>query len=181
MKRLALLLSVGLLAGCGGAGTPKTATTTPATPGPAAAMAGLIRSDPALAGTVKVLFVSSGWSLVQSISPTSAVAIPFHLVGGRWRADRVKGVEISILGPNPGQHVAPIPQVAMEITARAPFVESALWVDGVMLEAKGGGSPTNGTIYGAPTRALAKGSHVAVGYARTATRAGAVAWRFVVS
>jgi hypothetical protein len=144
-------------------------------------MEALIKSDPALAGTVKVLFIGSGWSLVQSTSASSAVAIPFRLVGGHWRADRVKGVDISILGPNPGQQVAPIPQVAMEITAKTPFVESALWVDGVMLEAQGGGSPTNGTIYGAPTKALAKGSHVAVGYARTATRAAAVAWRFVVS
>ncbi len=69
----------------------------------------------------------------------------------------------------------------MEITAKAPFVESALWVDGIELAEKGGGSPTEGTIYGAPQHALKPGLHVAVGYARTASRAAAVAWSFVVA
>ena len=60
-----------------------------------------------------------------------------------------------------------------------PLVESALWVDGNRLVEKGGGTPTNGTIYGAPGE-LAPGTHTAVGYARTAQSGSAVAWRFVV-
>jgi hypothetical protein len=108
-------------------------------------------------------------------------AIPFHLVGSRWLPDRVKGVTISILGPNPGdRNVSSLPQVAMEVNAHRPFVETALWLDGTMLNAQGGGSPTNGTIYGAPAHALQAGRHVAVGYARTATTAAAVAWTFDV-
>jgi hypothetical protein len=175
------LLAQGLLAGCGGSATPP--RTAPAgAPGPVTAMRALIRAEPALAGTVRMLFEGSGWSVVQSTSATRASAVPFHLVGGRWRADRPGGVTITILGPEPGDRHAPaLPQVAMEIRAHSAFVESALWVDGTELEEKGGGSPTNGTIYGAPAHSLRAGMHVAVGYARTATTAAAVAWIFDVS
>ena len=145
-------------------------------------MRALIGADPRLAGSLRLLFEGSGWSVVQSTSPTRASAVAFRLVHGRWRADRVRGVSITILGPNPGDRHAPaLPQVAMEISAHSPFVESALWVDGTELEEQGGGTPTNGTIYGAPARTLRAGRHVAVGYARTATTAAAVAWSFDVS
>jgi len=74
-----------------------------------------------------------------------------------------------------------MPQVAAELTAPTPLVESGLWVDGVELLEKGGSlSPRRGTIYGAPATPLAKGTHTAVAYARTATQATAVAWTFRV-
>jgi hypothetical protein len=175
------LLAPGLLAACGGSSAPRR-TVAASAPGPVAAMRALIGSDPALAGTLRMLFEGSGWSVVQSRSGARASAVPFHLVGGRWRADRAGGVTITILGPEPGDRHAPaLPQVAMEIRAHSAFVESALWVDGTELEEKGGGSPTNGTIYGAPAHSLRAGMHVAVGYARTATAAAAVAWIFDVS
>jgi hypothetical protein len=184
MRRLPLLLCLGLLAGCGGSAKQHPATTTvaaQAVAGPVAAMRALVRQDHSLAGTLKMLFEGSGWSVVQSTSSTRVSAIPFHLVGGRWLPDRVKGVRIEILGPDPGDRDAPaLPQVAMEITAHAPFVESALWVDGTILNLQGGGTPTNGTIYGAPAHRLKAGRHVAVGYARTARVAAAVAWTFDV-
>ena len=44
---------------------------------------------------------------------------------------------------------------------------------------KGGGTPTNGTIYGAPLK-LSPGEHTAVGYARTGFSGSAVAWTFTV-
>jgi hypothetical protein len=182
MRRLPLLLPFALLAGCGGSAKPPPAVTAAALPSPLPAMAALIRSDPKLAGSVRVLFVGSGWSVVQSTSAASASAVPFHLVGGRWRPERGKGVTITILGPSPGARGLPrLPQVGIEISAASPFVESALWVDGTELQEKGGGSLTNGTIYGAPAGELAPGRHVAVGYARTASRAAAVAWSFVVA
>ena len=61
-----------------------------------------------------------------------------------------------------------------------PFVESALWVDGTQLQLQGGGTPTRGTIYGAPAANLRPGDHVAVGYARTSSTGTAVAWVFKV-
>ena len=70
--------------------------------------------------------------------------------------------------------------MAIGIKSPAPFVESALWVDGTELIEKGGGTPTDGTIYGAPAKDLAPGFHVAVGYARTATTGTALAWVFRV-
>ena len=172
---LARLASGLLLCGAGSAGAQT------AIPGPLAAMKALIGTEPGLAGSLRMLFEGSGWSVVQSTSATRASAVPFRLSDGRWRADRARGVTITILGPDPGDRRAPaLPQVAMEIHAHSPFVESALWVDGTELEEQGGGTPTNGTIYGAPAHTLRPGRHVAVGYARTTTSAAAVAWSFDV-
>lgn len=184
MRRLTLLAFVALLAGCGGSHTAAVTTTPrPQHVGqtPAEAMAALARHDPALAGRLRTLFIGSGWSVVQARRPDGASAVAFHLVHGHWRPDETHRVYIQILGPNPGQHVSRIPQVAIEIAAKKPFVEAALWVDGTQLNENGGGSSTEGSIYGAPAHALKPGIHVAVGYARTASSGAAVAWVFVVS
>jgi hypothetical protein len=145
-------------------------------------MEALIARDPALAGTVTTLYTSSGWSVVESTARGRASAVAFRLVGGRWRAVRTRAVSIQILGPHPGARgLGPITQVAMEVRAHTPFVETGLWIDGTYIVAQGGGTPTNGTIYGSPAHPLARGLHVAVGYARTATSGAAVAWTFTVS
>jgi hypothetical protein len=181
---LPLLVAVTLLAGCGGGGAAHTTRTS--TPGgglaaPAAAMDALIASGHALPGTVRTLFEGSGWAVVQSTAGAKASARVFRLVHGRWRPEQSSTVRIAILGPEPGAHAPALPQVAMEVSARQPFVESALWLDGKELLEKGGGSPTNGTIYGAPAHTLKPGFHVAVGYARTARAGATVAWTFQVS
>jgi hypothetical protein len=154
---IALALSVAVLAGCGGSSKSVLTTTGPAKPGPG-----------------RVLYQGGGWAVTVSGSDASAQ----HLVGRTWRADRSGRVKISILGPH---GTAPAtPQVAVELSAPAPLVQSALWVDGTELLEKGGGlTPKRGTIYGAPGQPLAPGRHVAVAYARTAVQATAVAWTFV--
>jgi hypothetical protein len=102
-----------------------------------------------------------------------------HHVNGKWVVDRSGSVKIEILGPKPGETLAANPpQVAITMHSRTPLVESALWLDGNRLLEKGGGTPTNGTIFGAPANALDPGEHVAVGYARTATTGTAVSWTF---
>ena len=159
MRRGLLLLLVLLLAACGGG--KHAATTTVAsvpTPGP---------------GTV--LYSNPPWAVVLDGDKATAL----HLVHNTWVPDTSGKVKITVLGP---KGVArPTPQVAAELSAKAPLVESALWVDGVELLEKGGGlTPTRGTIYGAPTAPLAKGKHVGVAYARTADHATAVAWTFHV-
>ena len=90
-------------------------------------------------------------------------------------------MKLKILGPQPGATTTRTPQVAIEFSSSTPFVESAIWVDGTELLEKGGGSPTNGTIYGAPAKPLKPGMHVAVGYARTIATGSAVAWTFKVA
>ena len=154
--------------------------TTPAPPSPAAAMRALLKGpDP---GVVKTLYEGTSWAVVQVTSPNdhSASAQAFELLGGKWKPDTSDNVKISILGPPRGGKATKLPQVAIEFNAPAPFIESALWVDGTELLEKGGGSPTRGTIYGAPAKDLKPGYHVAVGYARTATTGTAIAWVFHV-
>jgi hypothetical protein len=181
VRRICVVLAVAVLAGCGGAPKATTTATTAAVPDPAAAMQALILRQPSLAGIVRTLYQGSSWAVVESLSPGHAHAVPFELVGNHWRADESGKVKLKILGPQPGAKAPILPQVAIEFTATKPFVESAIWVDGTELLEKGGGSPTSGTIYGAPARKLKPGPHVAVGYARTATAGTAVAWIFDVA
>jgi hypothetical protein len=162
VKRIVVLALVALVAGgCG-----KSRSVPKAAPDPAQAVG---------AGAT-TLYHGSEWAVVTRREHAWAL----HLAGGRWRVDRSGRVAIRILGPQPGGHAAPMPQVAVELVAPTRLVDSALWVDGTELQTKGGGSPTRGTIYGAPSATLARGKHVAVGYARTATTASVVAWSFTV-
>jgi ABC-type glycerol-3-phosphate transport system substrate-binding protein len=159
VSRLALLLTALVLAGCGGSSTTATTTAADAPPGP---------------GTT--LYAGGDWAVVLDGDQATA----FHRVAGGWKADTSGAVKIRILGPD--GTAAATPQVAAELSAKKPLIESGMWVDGTELVAKGGGlTPTKGTIYGAPSTPLAKGKHVAVAYARTADHATAVAWSFRVA
>ena len=163
MRRIALLLAAVALAGCGGSSKSSAPTTAPSVPAP---------------GAAKVLFQSGGWAVVVDGETAHAL----HLVGRRWQKDASGKVKISILGPTPKSSAAAIPQVAAELSSGIALADSALWVDGIEVNTKGGGlTPNRGTIYGAPAKALKRGTHVAVAYGRTATHATAVAWSFHVS
>jgi ABC-type glycerol-3-phosphate transport system substrate-binding protein len=159
VRRLALLLSALVLAGCGGSSAMVTTTSAAAPPGP---------------GTT--LYAGGDWAVVLDGDKATA----FHRVAGTWNADTSGAVKIRILGPDGA--VAARPQVAAELSAKQPLIESGMWVDGKELVVKGGGlTATKGTIYGAPGAPLTKGTHVAVAYARTAVHAAAVAWSFRVT
>ena len=148
MRRAAVLLSVAVLAGCGGSSS-----------------------------KVETLYSGGEWA----VDLNNGKAEVQHQVNGKWVVDRSGAVKIEILGPKPGETLTGNPpQVAITMHSRTRLVESALWLDGNRLLEKGGGTPTNGTIYGAPVNALDPGTHVAVGYARTATTGTAVAWTFRV-
>jgi hypothetical protein len=160
---LTLTLVVVAAAGCGSSKTTAPTTTAPP-PDPATATGG---------GTT--LYEGGAWAVV--VKGNAAVAL--HLVGGEWQPDRSTRVKVTLLGPQ--GTVAPIFQVAAALSAKVPLVESGLWIDGVELLEKGGGlTATRGTIYGAPSSALAPGMHLAVAYARTATAATAVSRVFRV-
>jgi ABC-type glycerol-3-phosphate transport system substrate-binding protein len=158
VRRLALLLAALALAGCGGSSQQTTTTNAAAPPGP---------------GTT--LYAGGDWAVVLDGEQATA----FHRVQGTWKADTSGAVKITILGPD--GTAAATPQVAAELSATKPLIESGMWVDGKELPVKGGGlRPTKGTIYGAPGAPLTKGKHVAVAYGRTAEHATAVAWSFRV-
>ena len=178
-RRLALLLAAGLLAGCGGSSKPKTTSTT-AVPSATAAMQALIAKHPALAGKLSLLYEGPSWAVVQSTGKGTAAAVAFRLRNGRWVADRSGSVNVQVIGPRSGTTTSSTPQVAIELKAHAPLVETGLWVDGQELLERGGGTPKEGTIYGSPVRPLRPGAHVAVGYGRTTKNATAAAWVFRV-
>jgi hypothetical protein len=122
------------------------------------------------------LYAGGDWKVVLDGHRATA----FHRVADSWQPDTSGAVKIKILGPD--GDVASTPQVAAELSANQPLIESGMWVDGTELLVKGGGlTATKGTIYGAPGEPLAKGTHVAVAYARTAQHATAVAWSFRVA
>jgi hypothetical protein len=161
-KLLALLALAVAAAGCGSKSSDSMTTTMAAAPSPAAAIGG------------HTIYHGGDWAVV--VKGDQAVAL--HLVGDAWRPDRTGRVKVELLGPHGVQ--PPTTQVAAQLTAPSRLVESGLWVDGVELLEKGGGlTPSRGTIYGA-TNNLARGKHVVVAYARTATAATAVARSFQV-
>ena len=176
MRRLALLVAAALLAGCGSGSGKETSTAS--VPGPAAAMGDLIAGDPSLAGRVEVLFQSPAWAVIESRGAGKASAVAFHLVKGAWIPDRSGSVSLTIIGPKAGSTTSDSPQVAIELKAHAPLVETALWVDGQELLERGGGTPREGTIFGSPAAPLKAGEHVAVGYGRTKANGTAAAWVF---
>ena len=166
MRRLALVVVLVALAVAGCGSSKKAASTTTAAPPP----------DPASAvGGGETLYQGGAWAVV--VKGDTAVAL--HLAGGEWQPDHTGRVKVSFLGPH--GTVTPVTQVAAELSAPSPLVESGLWVDGTELLEKGGGlTSTRGTIYGATSTALSPGKHLAVAYARTSTAATAVARAFTV-
>jgi hypothetical protein len=162
MRRLAILVLVLPLAACGS--SHKAALAPQAPPSPAHLIAG-----------GKVLYAGGDWAVVTK--GTTAVAA--HLVNGRWKADRTGQVKLDIIAPH--GKAAATPQVAVGMKASSHLVEEGLWVDGHELVEKGGGlTPQDITVYGAPDKKLAKGTHVAIAYGRTDTHGTAVAWTFTV-
>jgi hypothetical protein len=154
-----LLAGLLVIAGCGSSQAHESSTTTTAAAPP---------------GPGQTLYAGGPWAVVLDDKRVKV----FHQLGDAWRRDASRAVKIRILGPT---GTAPrVAQLAAEISATQPLVESALWVDGVEVPVKGGGSATKGTIYGALGKPLTRGSHVAVAYGRTAAHGSAVAWSFRV-
>ncbi len=162
MRRTLLLIPLVLLASACGTKTVKT------TSGPPSAAV-------VLGSGAHALYAGGGWAVVTRGSKV----VVAHLVGNTWKIDTNGKVKISILAPK--GTAASIPQVAAELKAPSALIEDALWVDGQELLEKGGGlKPSNITIYGAPDKKLAKGTHVAIAYGRTATSGTAVRRTFRV-
>jgi hypothetical protein len=164
LRRLLLVAASAVLAGCGAGEHGATSTGLKTTPARTTA-----------APHQEVLYSGPQWAVVMQ----NGKAEVLHRVDGKQVVDRSGAVKIQILGPRPGSTAPNPPQVAIAMHSKTPLVESALWVDRRRLFEKGGGTPTNGTIYGAPTP-LDPGTHTAVGYARTAFGGTAVAWTFQV-
>ena len=102
----------------------------------------------------------------------------FRFDGKEWVPDQTGKVKVAVLGPQPGTTAAASPAGGNRDHLEAPVRRLRALGRRKELFEKGGGSATNGTIYGAPPGALKPGLHVAVGYARNIANGTAVAWVF---
>jgi hypothetical protein len=162
------LLAVAL-AGCGGSGRATPADTVRDAVGEA-------RTFPDGAD-VSVRDMGGGYWVAWGVDGDTAAAA----VVRNGEVLRTSAVRVRPLGPDPGETVGTIPQVAAEITATSSVLDPVLLVDGEPLAGKGGGlSPKRITIYGAPEQELDPGQHVVVAYARAGNAATAKAWTFTV-
>jgi hypothetical protein len=163
VRKLAFLVATAaIVSGCGGKKAVEPTTTADQTPRPSPG---------------RLLYDGGSWAV--TIDHGRALAL--RLTGNRWRVDASRRLKIDVLGPRPHELVGSTPQVAVQLRAPGPLIESGLWVDGAELEVKGGGaSPTVGTIYGGPLLPLKPGRHTAVAFGRTAGTATAVTWSFRV-
>ena len=73
-------------------------------------MKALIAAHPELGGTVRVLYDSGEWAVVQSSNGKTAHAVVFRSdADGNWVPDRAAKVKVDILGPQPGATAAAAP------------------------------------------------------------------------
>jgi len=122
---------------------------------------------------------TSGTHTAEGTTEFMAYAVALRLQGGRWLASIAGPVQLNPLGPDDGAEASAQPQVAVEIKADEPIVDTALLVDGTPIDTRGGGPSTDYiSIYGAPAEPLEPGRHVAVAFARAGTSAAARAWWF---
>lgn len=154
---LPLLAAILLLAGCGGGADGPTVPGAPA------------------GAKVQSRDLGGGWSVAWTVVGGKGYAAVFH------DGKPAKGVRVTPIGPDPGESVGRIPQVAAGMKASAAIVDYSLFVDDQALDAKGGGlRPQDVTIYGAPASSLSPGPHVALAVARAGDSAGAAVWPFTV-
>ena len=122
---------------------------------------------------------TSGTHTAEGTTEFMAYAVALQQVGGRWLASIGGPVRLDPLGPDEGAEASAQPQVAVEIKADEPIVDTALLVDGTPLDTRGGGPSSDYiSIYGAPAEPLEPGRHLAVAFARAGTSAAARAWWF---
>ena len=178
MRRAVLVLAVLALAGCGGskhAATTSTGAATASGP-PAAELRRLLGTS-----TATVRAAGGRWWVAWAVVGGRARTGVLERGPGGWRSVAGAAIGWTPLGPQPGGHAAAVPQVAVEIKAPSPIVDTALWVDGRPIDTRGGGLTTKLiTIYGAPAAPLGTGRHVVVAFARAGTTASAAAWLFTV-
>ncbi len=159
VRRLLPLLAVVLLAACGGSSKPSA---------PQGFPAGVDVQTRGLGGDWKILWATRGGRAYAAVerdgSPVAA-----------------NGLTVRALGPDPGETVGSIPQVAAAIKAATAIEDYSLLIDGEPLDAKSGGlSQRDISIYGAPVSSLSPGRHVAVAAARAGDSGAAAAWVFTV-
>jgi hypothetical protein len=125
--------------------------------------------------------LTSVWAVAAVAGGGSPYAAALRFEQGRWRLELGDPVRLRVLRPNAGERVDVTTQLAAEARASDPIDQAGLWLDGLAVPARAGGtSPQALSMYTTPSR-FGRGSHVVVVFAGAGRDAAALAWRFSVA
>lgn len=105
-----------------------------------------------------------------------AYGLPARKEGGAWKLELGGSVGFNPISPDEQLTTDSTPQVATELDANEPILESAIWIDRTPIEAII--SPDELLLNGEATAPLPPGRHTAITFATTESSAGVNAFSF---
>jgi len=106
-----------------------------------------------------------------------AYGLPARKEGGAWKLELGGSVAFNPLSPDEQLTTDSTPQIATELSANEPILESAIWVDRTAIESSV--SPDALLMSGAVTTPIPPGRHTAITFAATESSAGVNAFSFM--
>lgn len=111
------------------------------------------------------------------VKQSAAYAVALRREEGYWRLEVGGPVKLTPVVPSTGVKAGTTPQLGMEVKARMPIANAAVWIDGNPLPALAAGPDARTLLVaGPPDSPLAAGTHIGFGFARAGDQASALAW-----
>lgn len=119
----------------------------------------------------------AGWITNEGQTAYGAYGLPARKQGGVWKLELGGSVSFNPISPDEQLTTDSTPQIATELDANEPVLESAIWVDRTAIVSKV--SPDALLMNGEVTTPIAPGRHTAVTFAATESSAGVNAFSFM--
>ena len=120
--------------------------------------------------------VIAGHIIYEGTTEYGAYGLPARKEGGAWKLELGGSVSFNPISPDEQLTTDSTPQIAIELNANEPILESAIWVDRTAIESSV--SPDALLMNGEVTVPLPPGRHTAITFAATESSAGVNAFSF---